>query len=115
VARIRGHFEFLRDEVVNFGIRQGCLLGNFGTEIVDHSEPIRAGVKTGLEAWTGLLAGAIAEGQEAGSIRKNLDAEQTARYLLSAWEGTLIQARTYRDEKVFDSFFDLTFAGLFQV
>ncbi|WBQ07656.1 TetR/AcrR family transcriptional regulator [Kribbella sp. CA-293567] len=113
VARIRKHFEFLRDEVVAFGITRGCLLGNFGTEIVDHSEPIRGGVKAGLEAWTGLLAGAIAEGQEAGAIRSELDAEQTARYLLSAWEGTLIQARAYKDAKVFDSFFELTFAGLF--
>ena len=114
VARIRQHFEFLRDEVIDFGITRGCLLGNFGTEIVDHSEPIRIGVRTGLEAWTGLLGGAIAEGQEAGSIRKELNPDQTARYLLSAWEGTLIQARAYKSEDVFDSFFELTFAGLFK-
>jgi TetR/AcrR family transcriptional repressor of nem operon len=31
------HFEFLRDEVVEFGSARGCLRGNFGTEIIDHS------------------------------------------------------------------------------
>jgi TetR/AcrR family transcriptional repressor of nem operon len=36
--RLRGHFEFLRDEVVEFGSARGCLLGNFGTEIIDHSD-----------------------------------------------------------------------------
>ncbi|NEA35235.1 TetR/AcrR family transcriptional regulator [Streptomyces sp. SID13031] len=114
VARIRAHFEFLRDEVISFGITRGCLLGNFGTEIVDHSEAIRIGVRTGLEVWGGLLAGAIAEGQEAGSIPKELNADQTARYLLSAWEGTLIQARAYKSTEPFDSFFQLTFTSLFK-
>jgi TetR/AcrR family transcriptional repressor of nem operon len=114
VARIRKHFEFLRDEVISFGITRGCLLGNFGTEIVDHSEPIRIGVRTGLEVWSGLLAGAIAEGQEAGNIRTELNADQTARYLLSAWEGTLIQARAYKSTDPFDSFFQLTFSSLFK-
>lgn len=114
VDRIRAHFEFLRDEVISFGMTRGCLLGNFGTEIVDHSEPIRIGVRTGLETWAGLLAGAIAEGQEAGSIRAELDPERTARFLLSAWEGTLIQARAYKSTDAFDSFFELTFASLFK-
>jgi TetR/AcrR family transcriptional repressor of nem operon len=112
VERIRKHFEFLRDRVVEFGIARGCLLGNFGAEVADHSDTIRTGVKSGFEAWAQLLSGAIAEGQAAGSIRQELDADQTARFLISAWEGTLLQARAFKSKDVFDSFFDLTVAGL---
>ncbi|WP_343963508.1 TetR/AcrR family transcriptional regulator [Kribbella koreensis] len=114
VARIRAHFEGMRDDMISSGITRGCLLGNFGAEIVDHSEPIRAGVRAGLERWSGLLAGAIAEGQEAGGIPRELNADQTARYLLSAWEGTLIQARAFKSAEPFESFFGITFGSLFK-
>jgi TetR/AcrR family transcriptional repressor of nem operon len=87
-------------------------LGNFGTEIVDHSEAIREAVHKGFAGWAELLSGALAEGQKAGSIRAGLDPDQTARFLLSAWEGTLIQARAYKSADVFDSFFELTFNSL---
>ncbi|MGC4943181.1 TetR/AcrR family transcriptional regulator [Kribbella sp. DT2] len=110
--RIRKHFEFLRDEVVRFGIARGCLLGNFGTEIVDHSDPIRVAVNQGLGYWSGLLASAIADGQKAGEIRTDLGPDQTARYLLSAWEGTLIQARADKSQAAFEVFFALTFDSL---
>ena len=100
MARIRGHFEFLRDEVINSELTKGCLLGNFGTEIIDHSEPIRTGVRDGLASWAGLLSKAIAAGQQAGAIRKELDPDQTAQYLLSAWEGTLIQVRAFKSADV---------------
>jgi TetR/AcrR family transcriptional repressor of nem operon len=112
VARIRAHFEYFRDEQLDAGIATGCLLGNFGTEIVDHSETIRGGVRDGLAVWAEMLSAALAEGQGAGSIRKDLDADATARYLISAWEGTLIQARTFKSAEVFDNFFDLTFNSL---
>jgi TetR/AcrR family transcriptional regulator, transcriptional repressor for nem operon len=112
VARMRGHFEFLRDGVIRSELTKGCLLGNFGTEIIDHSETIRTGVRDGLSAWAGLLSAAIAAGQEAGGIRKDLDPGQTARYLLSAWEGTLIQVRAFKSADVFDSFFELTFGTI---
>jgi TetR/AcrR family transcriptional repressor of nem operon len=112
VERIRKHFEFLRDDVLDHGITRGCLLGNFGTEIVDHSDPIRTAVHEGLVKWSDLLAAAIAEGQEAGEIRGDLPADQAARYLLSAWEGTLIQARADKSQAPFEVFFALTFGSL---
>jgi TetR/AcrR family transcriptional repressor of nem operon len=112
VERIRKHFEFLRDEVVQVGITRGCLLGNFGTEIVDHSDPIRGAVNEGLRYWSDLLGAAIAEGQQAGEIRTDLGPDQTARYLLSAWEGTLIQARADKSQAAFEVFFALTFDSL---
>jgi TetR/AcrR family transcriptional repressor of nem operon len=112
VARIRASFEFLRDGMLAADITRGCLFGNFGTEIVDHSEPIRAAVHQGLGVWAELLAGAIADGQKAGDIRADLDPEQAARFLISAWEGTLIQARADKSSAAFDTFFTFTFDSL---
>ncbi|MDX6295292.1 MAG: TetR/AcrR family transcriptional regulator, transcriptional repressor for nem operon [Kribbellaceae bacterium] len=65
--RLRGHFEFLRDEVVEFGYARGCLLGNVGTEIIDHTESIRASVQEGMQRWADLISGALTEAQQAGT------------------------------------------------
>jgi TetR/AcrR family transcriptional regulator, transcriptional repressor for nem operon len=112
LARLRAHFAFLRDEVIRDGLRRGCMLGNFGTEIVDHSDPIRASVRAGLDAWAGLIAAALAEAQRGGAVRADLDPGRTARFVLNAWEGTLIDARTGRSTDAFDSFFTLVFDTL---
>jgi TetR/AcrR family transcriptional regulator, transcriptional repressor for nem operon len=47
--RLRAHFEFLRDEVVRYEYTRGCMYGNFGTEIVDHSDAIRDAVRDSLD------------------------------------------------------------------
>jgi TetR/AcrR family transcriptional regulator, transcriptional repressor for nem operon len=109
LTRLRTHFEFLRDETVAGGLKRGCLLGNFGAEIADHSDAIRSSVRDALRAWTALVAGALTEAQRDGAVRADLDPEQTAHFILSAWEGTLIQARASRSTDPFDSFFTMVF------
>ncbi|WP_328519414.1 TetR/AcrR family transcriptional regulator [Kribbella sp. NBC_00359] len=110
VERIRRHFEFLRDGLPDFA--RGCLFGNFSAEIVDHSETLRMRVKGGFHQWSALLGDVIAAGQAAGEIRASLDPQQTARYLMSAWEGTLLQARADKTADAFDIFFAVTFDAL---
>ncbi|MFK4089150.1 TetR/AcrR family transcriptional regulator [Kribbella sp. NPDC020789] len=110
VERIRRHFEYLRDRMPEF--TKGCMYGNFGAEVVDHSEPLRLRVKGSLEFWSGELAEAIAAGQAAGEIRAGVEPEQLACYLTSAWEGTLLQARVDKSGEAFESFFTITFGML---
>lgn len=110
LERIRRHFEFLRDEVPDFA--RGCMFGNFGAEIVDHSETLRLQVKGSFDQWSAALADAIAEGQQAGEIRAALDPQKTAHYLTNAWEGTLLQMRADKNADAFDIFFSVTFDAL---
>lgn len=112
LVRLRKHFEFLRDETSNAGFTQGCLIGNFGAEVADHSETIRAGVRESLGHWASMISGALVEAKQAGAVRADLDAERTARFLLNAWEGTLIAARSSRSGDAFDDFFDTAFGTL---
>ncbi|MGN9777677.1 TetR family transcriptional regulator C-terminal domain-containing protein [Micromonospora sp. H33] len=107
VQRLRAHFEFLRDEVVRHGYNRGCLYGNFGTEIVDHRDAIRDAVRHSLDTWVDLVATTLTEAQRAGTVRTDLDPEVTAGFLVNAWEGTLIRARTDRSPAAFDAFFSV--------
>ncbi|WP_336206170.1 TetR/AcrR family transcriptional regulator [Nonomuraea sp. LPB2021202275-12-8] len=112
LARLRAHFERLRDEVVRLDFTRGCLIGNFGAEIADHSDVIRDTVRHGFRQWADAIAGALSEAQRAGDLRADLDPGSTARFLLDAWEGSLIRARADRSADAFDSFFDLAFTTL---
>ncbi|MER6590607.1 TetR family transcriptional regulator C-terminal domain-containing protein [Micromonospora purpureochromogenes] len=107
VQRLRAHFAFLRDEVVRYGYNRGCLYGNFGTEIVDHRDAIRDAVRHSLDTWAGLVATTLVEAHRAGTIRADVDPEVTAGFLVNAWEGTLIRARTDRSPAAFDTFFSV--------
>jgi TetR/AcrR family transcriptional repressor of nem operon len=112
LARLRDHFAFLRDEVVGSGLKRGCLFGNFGTEISDHSETLRSGVRDGLRVWATLVAAVLTEAQRRGDVRADLDPERTAGFIVNAWEGTLIEARATRSTDSFDSFFTIVFGAL---
>ncbi|WP_410813917.1 TetR family transcriptional regulator C-terminal domain-containing protein [Micromonospora sp. 067-2] len=112
LTRLRSHFEELRDEVLRYGIARGCLFGNFGAEIADHNETIRTTIRESLGVWADAIAETIGQAQQQGSIPTGLDPAATARFLLSAWEGTLIMARTDRANSAFDAFFTVTFEGL---
>jgi TetR/AcrR family transcriptional repressor of nem operon len=107
VQRLRSHFEFLRDEVVRYEYHRGCLYGNFGNEIVDHRDAIRDAVRHSLDKWASLIATTLVAAQRAGTIRADVDPEVTAGFLVNAWEGTLIRARTDRSPAAFDAFFSM--------
>ncbi|HEV3172916.1 MAG TPA: TetR family transcriptional regulator C-terminal domain-containing protein [Actinocrinis sp.] len=110
--RLRNHFTFARRENESRDFTRGCMFGNFGAEIVDHSDEIRESVRQSFDAWAQALASTIAEARDAGTVRADIDPDKTARFLLSAWEGTLITARVYRSTDAFDTFFDIALGSL---
>lgn len=107
--RLRAHFEFLSRDVLDNGFVRGCLVGNFGAEVADHSEEIRAAAKRGFDGWAERLRQLLTEAQEAGDLKDSLDAETTALFILSAWEGTLIAARVDKSAAPVEAFFRTVF------
>jgi len=112
LARLRAHFAFLRNETEQHRYARGCLFGNFGTEIADHSDAISGTVRQAFQQWAQAIAATLAEARDAGTVRADLDPEKTAHYLLNAWEGALISARVNRNGEAFDTFLDITFQAL---
>jgi TetR/AcrR family transcriptional repressor of nem operon len=112
LVRIRQHFEFLRDANTARDFTRGCLIGGFGVEIADHSDVIRGAVHRSLDSWEQALAAPIAQAQESGQVAAATDARTLARFILNAWEGTLISARAEQSEHAFEVFFDIVFGTL---
>jgi TetR/AcrR family transcriptional regulator, transcriptional repressor for nem operon len=112
LVRLRRHFEFLRAETEDCGYQRGCLFGNFGAEVADHSDIIREAVDGSLAEWQDRVAALLDEARESGAVDPGLDARATAIFVVSAWEGTLITARAARSPEAFDAFFTLVFGTL---
>ncbi|MFJ5264929.1 TetR family transcriptional regulator C-terminal domain-containing protein [Streptomyces sp. NPDC088387] len=112
LLRLRQHFEFLRDENTARDYARGCLIGGFGTEMADHSDIIREAVRVSLEHWAQALAVPIAQAQESGRITAAAEARTLARFILNAWEGTLISARSEHADDSYEIFFDTVFGTL---
>jgi TetR/AcrR family transcriptional repressor of nem operon len=109
LERLRAHFEFLARPVVDSGYSRGCLVGNFGAEVADHNETIRAAVRQSFDVWAAAIGRVLTEARQAGDVDAGLDVDETARFVLSAWEGTLIVARADKSSAPFDSFFHMVF------
>jgi TetR/AcrR family transcriptional repressor of nem operon len=112
LLRLRQHFEFMATSTAARDYARGCLLGNFAAEVVDHSDAIRAEVAGALDDWAARIAAAITEAQHDGTVRAGLDPAVTARFLLNAWEGAMLGARTARSAESFDAFFTTVFDTL---
>lgn len=112
LLRLRQHFEFLRDENTVRDYSRGCLIGGFGIEMADHSDAIREAVRVSLEHWAQALAAPIAQAQKSGQVKTATDAKTLARFILNAWEGTLISARSEHSEDSYEIFFDTVFGTL---
>jgi TetR/AcrR family transcriptional regulator, transcriptional repressor for nem operon len=110
LRRLRAHFEFLGEDTIRSGFAKGCLVGNFGAEVADHSPEIRSAVRVGFDQWALLIGQVLTEAQQAGELDSALDAGAAAVFILSAWEGTLIVARADKSPAPIDAFFTMVFA-----
>lgn len=114
LERLRRYFEVLRDEQAEHDFTRGCLFGNLGSEMADHSEVLRSGVEYCLGRWRAALTEVLAEAIRSGAVRAGLEPGEAALFSLCAWEGALIAARCGRSDGAFTTFFRVVFDGLLQ-
>jgi TetR/AcrR family transcriptional repressor of nem operon len=103
--RVRGHFRSLAAALHQGAYQRGCMFGNLATELSDHSEPIRAEVESGLDAWSELVAQDLAEARTSGDLQSPMADAALARFLVSAWQGAVLRAKVSHDSRPIDDFF----------
>jgi TetR/AcrR family transcriptional repressor of nem operon len=109
LERIRAYFEAVIEQNVSCGVRKGCLLGNFATELAPHSTEIANAVTDALDNWSAAVARALAQAQEAGELSKDADVEAVGRYLVDGYEGAAARAKLIGDRAPMDEFVRTTF------
>lgn len=79
-------------------MRRGCLFGNFGAEVVDHSEALRLRLveifKDIRQSFADCLKAAVA----AGELPEDYNCEEAACFLFAALQGAIVIAKTQRSD-----------------
>lgn len=109
LERIRTYFEAVIEQNVSCGVRKGCLLGNFATELAPHSAEIAQAVTDALNNWSAAVTQALAQAQEVGELSKDADVNALARYLVDGYEGAAARAKLIGDRAPMDEFIRTTF------
>lgn len=102
--RILAYFLAIREYYVKKGCGEGCLVAKLATEVVNPSVHMRIALKKEFDRWTGLFAACIREGQLAGEITSDYEAEAMGELLYTSWEGALIRMQVNNDLSPIDNF-----------
>jgi TetR/AcrR family transcriptional repressor of nem operon len=110
LSRLKKHFTNLNAYFSQ--CNDGCLVGRFMAEVSDDTPEIRKRLLLVLNLWGEQIASTIADGQEDGSIRKDLKAKELAAFLIDAYEGAILRTRVEHDPKALKSFFRVVFSSI---
>lgn len=65
-----------------------------GGEVPAHSPAVAAAIGTYFDTWVAALSRAIEEAKQAGEISTDIPAQDLAEFLVNAWEGGAVHAKT---------------------
>ncbi|WP_175831337.1 TetR/AcrR family transcriptional regulator [Burkholderia cepacia] len=109
LERLKRHFRANWKVVRERGYQSGCLLGSLSSEMADTHEVARAEFASYFHEWSVEIAKVIGQAQAAGTISDLIDRRAAGRFVLNAWQGTLIRAKVTKDEEAFKDFLALVF------
>jgi TetR/AcrR family transcriptional repressor of nem operon len=75
----------------------GCPLNNLAQEMSPLDEGFRRRTARLFDDWRGALATALRQGQKRGTVRKDVDADESAIFLIAAYEGYMSLVKCFRD------------------
>jgi TetR/AcrR family transcriptional repressor of nem operon len=96
LARLRSYFQTVIDKLEEGRCRKGCLIGNLSQEMADQSERFRARLEEVLDGWVKRIESCLLEAQNRGAISPTEDIRTLAEFLLNAWQGAILRAKTAR-------------------
>ena len=78
----------------------GCPIGSLALELHEPDPIVRERMAQNFDAWTAAIRGCLEAAAE--RLRRGLDLQSAAEFVLTVMEGAVMQARTYRDVSYFD-------------
>lgn len=110
ITRLKEHFAALNKYFSR--CNDGCLVGKFMAEVSGNTPQIRARLLSVLKVWGGQIAAAIRDGQEQGSIRKDLKADDLAAFLIDSYEGAILRTRVEESPRALKYFIKVVFSSI---
>ena len=83
------------------GVFLGCPLNNLALEMSAQDDEFRQRIETLFNQWINLVAKAFARGQQAGTIRKDIDPKETGMFVVASFEGCVGLAKASQNMDMF--------------
>jgi AcrR family transcriptional regulator len=83
-------------------VKRGCPLVNLTQEMSQLNEQFRKRLERIFKAWQQGIATLLREGQDTGTVRRDLVPEETASFLIAMIEGYEVLAKNAQDAKVWN-------------
>lgn len=112
LRRLRDYFEYYEKEYGSGDPTCGCLLGNLSQSIAAHSEVLQRELHRSFTAWQGDFRAVLREARDAGELPEYLDPDETAAFLIDAYEGALVRMKAEGSIKPLQRFSTMTLDGL---
>jgi TetR/AcrR family transcriptional regulator, transcriptional repressor for nem operon len=84
-------------------LRGGCPLNNLAQEMSPLDEGFRKRIDAVFTLWHGAVAGALRNGQKRHLVRTDIDADETATFLIAAYEGYMSLTKSSQDARMLQS------------
>ena len=84
-------------------VQRSCPLLNLSQEMSGLDEGFRRRTARVHKDWHEAMAEALREGQKRGVVRSDIDANETATFLMAAWEGYVVLGKNSQDPRMMDS------------
>jgi TetR/AcrR family transcriptional repressor of nem operon len=111
LTRLRNYFELKISEMEACGCTDGCLIGNLAQELSAQNEIFRDRLNRIFAEWEQYFAQCLQAAYEAGEISSDRY-NALAKFILSSWEGAILQAKVTKSVKPMQTFVEILFAQI---
>jgi AcrR family transcriptional regulator len=84
-------------------VQRGCPLLNLSQEMSGLDEGFRRRTAKVYKDWHDAMAEALREGQKRRVVRSDINANETATFLIAAWEGYVVLGKNSQDARILQS------------
>ena len=108
LTRLRNYFEVKIADMEASRCVDGCLIGNLAQELSSQNELFRDRLERVFAEWEGYFVRCLQAAYNAGEISNDCY-EDLARFILSSWEGAILQAKVTKSVVPMQTFVDILF------
>ncbi len=109
LTKLRNFFESKIAEMENSCCSDGCLIGNLAQELSAQNELFRDRLNQVFADWEEYFARCLRAAYEKGEIKEDSNLDDLAKFILSGWEGAILQAKVTKSVVPMQTFVKILF------
>jgi len=109
LRRLRNYFESKIADMQTCDCTDGCLIGNLAQELSAQNELFRVRLNQIFKNWEQQFSQCLLAAFETGELTDDQHLDQLAKFILSGWEGAILQAKVAKSIEPMETFVTILF------